>query len=99
MGERQTTLVGLAAESAVRNPAARRRISGKPGAGSKLEGSNTKTPSAPVKAVLRAGTLPISAKATSQPCADHSAPLAASRTTARTDFPALRRARAAAPPT
>ena len=73
--------------------------SGKPGIGSKFEGISTNTPLTRVKAAVSAGASFISARATSQPRSFQATPLAASRTTARTDRPASSRVRATPPPT
>ena len=97
--ERQTTLAGRAASRADRTAVTIRRTSGKPGAGSKLDGSRTKTPSAPRKAAVSAAASSIAASAMSQPRAAQGAALPASRSTARTGHFTRSRLRATAPPT
>src|SRR5260370_37133419 len=99
MVDSTTTLDGLAAASAARNAAILLRASGKPGDGSKVGGSKTNTPSVPSNACCNAGSSLTSASATSQPCFAHASPFAASRTTARTSWPAASSKRATTTPT
>src|ERR1700722_6057026 len=99
MVERQTTLGGFAASIAVVRAVMMALTSGKPGIGSKFEGISKNTPFTPVKAAVSAVASFISARASSHPRSFQAPPLAASRTTARTDRLASSRAHATPPPT
>src|SRR5579862_1398392 len=97
--DKYTTLPGSALSSADFREAAVALASGKPGAGSKVGGTSTKTPSAPLNAEARDAASAISACTTSQPRFAQTCPLPTLRITARTGRPAARRLFATLPPT
>src|SRR5256886_13171928 len=99
MVERQTAMAGRVASSARRTAEMTALASGNPGSGSKCGGGRMKTPVTFVNARVSASASSISAIATSQSRSDQNLPLSASRTTARTRWPADSNARAATPPT